>query len=134
MKPKVVFDTNILISGYLWAGRPRQAIRAVKSGAFELLYCRESIDELIRVLSMKFGLGSEEIYAIVLDLQTTGKNITITSKEQPITDDPTDNLFINLAIDGNAKVIASGNSHLLRLKEYRGIEIITVYEFLRRSL
>lgn len=134
MKTTVVFDTNILISGYLWAGRPRQAVRVVKSGASELLYCRESIDELIRVLSMKFGLDSEEIFRIVLDLQTTGKNITITSKEHPITDDATDNLFINLAIDGNAKVIVSGNSHLLRLKEYKQIEIMTVYEFLRRNL
>jgi predicted nucleic acid-binding protein len=66
--------------------------------------------------------------------QTTGRNITITSKEQPITDDLTDNLFLNLAIDGNAKMIVSGNSHLLRLKEYKRIEIVTVYEFLRRNL
>jgi len=134
VNPKLVFDTNILISGYLWAGRPRQAIRVVKSGAFKLLYCRESIDELIRVLSMKFGLDSEEIFRIVLDIQTMGKNMTVISKEQPITDDATDNLFINLAIDGNAKIIVSGNSHLLRLKEYKEIEIMTVYEFLRRSL
>jgi putative PIN family toxin of toxin-antitoxin system len=134
VNPKLVFDTNILISGYLWAGRPRQAIRVVKSGAFKLLYCRESIDELIRVLSMKFGLDSEEIFRIVLDIQTMGKNMTVISKEQPITDDATDNLFINLAIDGNAKIIVSGNSHLLRLKEYKEIEIMTVYEFFRRGL
>jgi putative PIN family toxin of toxin-antitoxin system len=134
VKPKLVFDTNILISGYLWAGRPRQAIKVVKSGAFELLYCMESVEELVRVLSMKFGLDSEDIFRIVLDLQTTGRNITITSKEQPITDDLTDNLFLNLAIDGNAKMIVSGNSHLLRLKEYKRIEIVTVYEFLRRNL
>ena len=134
MKPKLVFDTNILISGYLWAGRPRQAIRVVKSGAFKLLYCRESIDELIRVLSMKFGLDSEEIFRIVLDIQSMGKNMTIISKEHPITDDATDNLFINLAIDGNAKIIVSGNSHLLRLKEYKKIEIMTAYEFLQRNL
>jgi putative PIN family toxin of toxin-antitoxin system len=134
VKPKLVFDTNILISGYLWAGRPRQAIRVVKSGAFKLLYCRESIDELIRVLSMKFGLDSEEIFRIVLDIQSMGKNMTIISKEHPITDDATDNLFINLAIDGNAKIIVSGNSHLLRLKEYKKIEIMTAYEFLQRNL
>ena len=83
---------------------------------------------------MKFGLDSEEIFRIVLDLQTMGKNMTIISKEQPITDDATDNLFINLAIDRNAKIIVSGNFHLLRLKEYKEIEIMTVYEFLRRSL
>jgi predicted nucleic acid-binding protein len=83
---------------------------------------------------MKFGLDSEEIFRIVLDIQTMGKNMTVISKEQPITDDATDNLFINLAIDGNAKIIVSGNSHLLRLKEYKEIEIMTVYEFFRRGL
>ena len=116
MSPTLVFDTNILISGYLWAGRPRQSIRIVKLGAFKLLYCRESMNELVRVLSMKFGLDSEEIFRIVLDIQSMGKKITIISKEQPIIDDTTDNLFINLAIDGNAKIIVSGNAHLLKLK------------------
>ena len=131
MNPKLVFDTNILISGYLWNGRPRQAIRVVKTKGFTLLYCKESIDELIRVLSIKFGLDSEEIFRIVVDLQTIGKNIRVISKNQPITDDHTDNLFINLAIDGDARFIVSGDSHLLKLKKYKKIEMMTVYEFLQ---
>jgi len=130
----LVFDTNILISGYLWAGKPRQSIRIVKYGESKLLYCRESMDELVRVLSMKFGLDSEEIFRIVSDIQSMGKKITIISKEQPIIDDTTDNLFINLAIDGNAKMIVSGNAHLLKLKKYKQIEIISVFDFLKRNL
>ena len=134
MKPTLVFDTNILISGYLWTGKPRQAIRVVKSGGFRLLYCKESIDELIRVLSIKFGLDSGEIFRIVSDIHTIGKKTTIVSKDQPISEDITDNLFINLAIDGDARLIVSGDSHLLKLKEYKQIEIITVFEFLKRCL
>ena len=134
MKPTLVFDTNILISGYLWTGKPRQAIRAVKSEAFRLLYCKESIDELIRVLSIKFGLDSEEIFRIVSDIHTIGKKTTIVSKDQPIGEDITDNLFINLAIDGDGRLIVSGDSHLLKLKEYKQIEMITVFEFLKRYL
>jgi len=134
VKPTLVFDTNILISGYLWTGKPRQAIRAVKSGAFRLLYCKESIDELIRVLSIKFGLDSEEIFRIVSDIHTIGKKTTIVSKDQPIGEDITDNLFINLAIDGDGRLIVSGDSHLLKLKEYKQIEMITVFEFLKRYL
>jgi predicted nucleic acid-binding protein len=42
--------------------------------------------------------------------------------------------FINLAIDGNAKLIVSGDSHLLKLKRHSGIEIITVSEFIKRFL
>ena len=134
MKQTLVFDTNILISGYLWTGKPRQDIRVVKSGGFRLLYCRESIDELIRVLSIKFGLDSVEIFRIVSDIHTIGKKTTIVTKDQPISEDITDNLSINLAIDGDARLIVSGDSHLLKLKEYKQIEIITVFEFLKRYL
>jgi putative PIN family toxin of toxin-antitoxin system len=134
VKQTLVFDTNILISGYLWTGKPRQAIRVVKSGGFRLLYCRESIDELIRVLSIKFGLDSGEIFRIVSDIHTIGKKTTIVTKDQPISKDITDNLFINLAIDGDARLIVSGDSHLLKLKEYKQIGIITVFEFLKRYL
>jgi putative PIN family toxin of toxin-antitoxin system len=134
VKQTLVFDTNILISGYLWTGKPRQAIRVVKSGGFRLLYCRESIDELIRVLSIKFGLDSGEIFRIVSDIHTIGKKTTMVTKDQPISEDITDNLFINLAIDRDARLIVSGDSHLLKLKEYKQIGIITVFEFLKRYL
>lgn len=132
MKKTVVFDTNVLISGYLWSGSPRQAIQLVKSGEFRLLYCKESIDELVRVLSMKFGLDATEIYRIVLDIKGMGRKVSISSKEHPINDDASDNLFVNLAIDGDAGIIVSGDSHLLKLKKYKCIEIVTVSEFLKR--
>lgn len=130
----IVFDTNILISGYLWRGKPRQAIHLIKSGNFSLLYCTDSLDELVRVLSVKFQLDAFEIYRVILDIKSIGRKITISSKEYPINDDPSDNLFINIAIDGNAKIIVSGDSHLLKLGEYREIKIVTVNEFLRRFL
>jgi putative PIN family toxin of toxin-antitoxin system len=128
VKHGIVLDTNILISGYLWSGKPRQALRLVKSDDFILLYCRGSIDELVRVLSLKFRLSATEIYKIVLDIKSIGKQVLISSKEYPISEDPTDNLFINLALDGNAKTIVSGDSHLLKIEKYRGI--VSVSKFL----
>lgn len=132
MKETIVFDTNVLISGYLWKGKPRQALRLIKSAKLRLLICKETKDELVRVLSKKFGLDADEIYHVVLDLESLGKNIDVSSREHPVNDDPSDNVFINLAIDGNARLIVSGDSHLLKLKTYSGIEIITVDEFLKR--
>jgi predicted nucleic acid-binding protein len=58
---------------------------------------------------------------------------TIISNESPISEDVSDNLFINLAIDGGAKTIISGDSHLLKLKEFKGIEIIKIVDFLRKN-
>lgn len=133
-KPPIVFDTNVLISGYLWDGKARQALRIIKSGKYKLLYCKESIDELVKVLSVKFHLATSEIHRIIVDINSVGKVVAVTSKERPVLNDPSDNLFINLACDGSAHLIVSGDAHLLRLKKYKGISIITVSEFVNKVL
>jgi predicted nucleic acid-binding protein len=43
--------------------------------------------------------------------------------------DPSDNLYLEIGIAGHADYIVSGDQHLLRLKEYCGISIITPTEF-----
>ncbi len=43
-----------------------------------------------------------------------------------IKDDPDDNKFIECAVAGEADFIVSGDRHLLALKEFHGIEIITI--------
>ncbi len=57
------------------------------------------------------------------------EKISVTSV---ITDcrDPKDNKFLELAIDGNADYIITGDSDLLILHPYRGISIVTTSEFL----
>ena len=132
MKIPIVIDTNVLISGYLWSGKPRQAIRII-APPYEILYCRESLTELVRILSEKFSLAPDEILKIISDIKHNGKHVHIASDESPISEDLSDNLFINLAIDGRAKTIVSGDSHLLRLGKFKGIEIINVADFLKKK-
>jgi putative PIN family toxin of toxin-antitoxin system len=126
----IVVDTNVLISAYLWKGKPREALKLIRSGGFRLLYCRQTIDELVRVLSLKFSLNATEIYLIVEDIRSMGKAIVVSSVEWPITADPTDNIFVNLALDAKADLIISGDSHLLRLNKFKNIRIVSVTEFL----
>ena len=42
-----------------------------------------------------------------------------------VKDDPKDNIFIETAVAGNVDYIISQDNHLLKLKEFRGIKIIT---------
>lgn len=126
----IVVDTNVLISAYLWKGKPRQALQLIRSGGFQLLFCRQTIDELVRVFSLKFSLDTSDMYRIIEDIRSMGKAIVVLSAERPITADPTDNIFVNLALDGKADLIISGDSHLLRLKGFRNIRVVTVVEFL----
>lgn len=132
MKIPIVIDTNVLISGYLWSGKPRQAIRILSASPYETLYCRESLTELVRILSGKFNLSADEIIKVVTDIKHTGRNVHVTSDESPIVEDAADNLFINLAIDGGARTIISGDSHLLKLEQFKGIEIIKAADFLKQ--
>jgi putative PIN family toxin of toxin-antitoxin system len=44
--------------------------------------------------------------------------------------DPEDNRFLEAADEGNADVIVSGDAVLLDMKEFEGIRILTVAEFL----
>jgi uncharacterized protein len=46
--------------------------------------------------------------------------------------DPTDNKFLEAALSGKADFIVSGDHHLLELKEFRNIPIITGQEFIAR--
>lgn len=130
-KKTVIFDTNVFISGYLWKGKAREALTLVRGSEYSLLFCRELLDELIRVLSLKFHLETDLVYKIVQDIQNIGCAISVVSNKTPITADPSDNLFINLACDGKASCIVSGDSHLLTLKDYKGISIVTIADFLK---
>ncbi|MBD2778869.1 putative toxin-antitoxin system toxin component, PIN family [Iningainema sp. BLCCT55] len=44
--------------------------------------------------------------------------------------DPKDNKYLELALSGQAECIVTGDNDLLVLNPWRGIEILTVQEFL----
>jgi len=47
-----------------------------------------------------------------------------------IDDDPDDGKFIECASESEAGFIVSGDNHLLKLKEYKGIRILKAADFL----
>ena len=133
MAKRVVFDTNVLISGYLWKGVTRRALDLVRAESqWTLLSSSDTINEFIRVLAYeKFGLTPLEIEPFVSDLQQRSRFVAVRSKLHIIQEDPTDNVFLNLAVDGKADMLVSGDRHLLDLRVFRGIPILNVRSFLR---
>ncbi|MEI7961554.1 MAG: putative toxin-antitoxin system toxin component, PIN family [archaeon] len=47
-----------------------------------------------------------------------------------VVEDPDDNKVLEVAIEANVDFIVSGDKHLLKLKEFRGINILTAKDFL----
>jgi putative PIN family toxin of toxin-antitoxin system len=129
---RIVIDTNVVISGFLFGGEPGQLITLWKSGRINPLASKEIVDEYLRVLTYpKFGLSPEEIDFILYQEILPHFEI-VRAKPGPVIvrDDPGDDNFIRCAEAGKGKRIISGDRHLLRLKQYRTIKILTPAQFL----
>lgn len=127
---RIVLDTNVLISAYLYGGVPRQILEQGRTGKIDILTSKQTEREFVRVLSYeKFALSAQEILPIINDFRTIAEEIIITSTARLIEEDVSDNLFLNLALDGEANLIISGDKHLKGLGKYGKIRIIDTGTF-----
>jgi putative PIN family toxin of toxin-antitoxin system len=128
-----VIGTNVVISAVLFGGTPGKLIDLWKKGKIAPLITEEIMAEYIRVLVYpKFKLSEEEInYIIHQEILPFLK--VVKSKPGPsiIKEDPGDDKFIQCAKAGKAKVIISGDRHLLALESHQGINILTTAQFLK---
>lgn len=126
---RVVIDTNIIVSGYL-GGALEVIIVAWKSGKFTLVVSDAIADEYRTVLKRpKFKIERAELDDFSALLLNKAEFIIPLETVNAILADPTDNKFLEAAITGYANLIVSGDNHLLELKSFREIPIITAREF-----
>ena len=128
----IVIDTNVVISALLFGGTPGKLIELWKKGLIRPLLSAEIMTEYLRVLAYpKFKLSEEEInYIIHQEILPFFKVVKSIPGPSIIKKDPDDDKFIQCAQAGNAKTIISGDQHLLALKSYHGITILTPTQFL----
>jgi putative PIN family toxin of toxin-antitoxin system len=129
---RVVIDTNVVISAFLFGGEPGELIPLWKSGRINPLASKEIVDEYLRVLTYpKFGLAPEEInFILYQEIVPHFEIVRVKPGRVIIGDDPSDDKFIRCAEAGRAKTIISGDQHLLRLKSFGSIRILTPARFL----
>lgn len=127
---RLVLDTNTALSGLLWGGPPRRLIQAAEGGEIESLSSVALLTELRDVLGReKFarrlaqhGFTGARVFADYVALVTIAAPAPITPT---ILRDPADDAVLAAAIDGSADLIVSGDAHLLNLKSFQGIDIVT---------
>ena len=129
---KVVFDTNILVSGHFWKGPPYRCLLAVDAGLVLLVLSAPIISEFKQKLERKFEVPDVEVHAIVERLATRAEIVPAQGRSGWVTQDGDDDKFIDAALVSGAAVIVSGDKHLLTLSSVDGIEIVTAREFLDR--
>ena len=129
--PRVVFDTNIFLSAFTFGGKPKVVFEMARAGRIQLIVSAPVLAELASILKGKFGWDDEDVREALMivgrhaDLFKPGIRLRVL-------EDDADNRVLECAVEGRAEWILSGDHHLLGLREFRGIQIVRVAEFLSK--
>ncbi len=127
---RVVLDTNIIISSVL-GGALVLVLEKWDEQKFTVVVTTDVVSEYFEVLNRpKFGLKQETIDKITHYIYQFSEFVVSEEKIRFIEDDPKDDKFLEAAVAGKVHFIVSGDNHLLALREFRSIPIITGREFL----
>ena len=109
-----------------------QSLFLVDENSTLLPSAQPAIEEFVRVLAYrKFRLSPEEIAPLVDDLMSLSTIVHPRHTVGVVTRDPTDNLFLEIVLQGKCSVLVSGDRHLLDLRRYRRTHIMTPATFVR---
>lgn len=129
---KILLDTNTLISASIAKGKPRKLLLRALAGEFVIISSNDLMKELEDVIARpKFRLSSWERYKFISIVRKSVKFVKVKSDFKVVKEDPDDDKVINAAYDGKVNYIVSGDQDLLKLKEFKGINIVTTDKMLK---
>ena len=127
---KIVCDTNVLVSGILFQGHPRRILLLAARGSLTNVTSPALLREAEDVLSRpKFGLQPSQVDNILMLFRDTFELVHPDRAVTVISDDPADNRVLEAAGAAAADMIVSGDHHLLALKEWQGIRVLSPADF-----
>jgi putative PIN family toxin of toxin-antitoxin system len=129
---RVVLDTNVVVSAVISDSKSRDLLRKGIANQFSIVTSDLILKEIVTVLRRpKFKTTEDEIHRIILALIRSSEIVNVKSKFEAVKEDPKDNIIINTAYDGHADIIVTGDKHLLKLKNFTGIKVITIESMLK---
>jgi putative PIN family toxin of toxin-antitoxin system len=128
---KIVLDANVFISSFFQGGNPRLILGRIIAGIDDLFITKEILDEIYDVICRpKFHADEDAINYFINSLEEIANKIVPKIRIKNGSRDNTDNKYTECGITANVDYIISGDIHLLELKEYDKINIITVKNYL----
>lgn len=136
MTIRIVLDTNVFISGIFWEGNfSSRVIDLWRNGKATLVSSLPIIEELVENLKgFRIKMSNEMVEEWKNMIIENAIIVEPTEEINIVKEDPDDNKFIEAAIAGQAKYIVTQDNHLLKLKEFKGIKILTPKEILNYIL
>ena len=130
---KVVFDTNVVASASFWRGKPFDCLAAWAQGKCEAVVSPATLaeyHETIEELSLRYAGRKPAEWADAL----AGSALLVfpTDRATGATPDPDDEMILECALAGEVDYIVTGDKkHLLALREFQNIQIVSPAGFLR---
>ncbi len=129
---KLVLDTNIYISAFLWGGKPKEILERAIEGKDEVFISRAIKDEIFEVLKRpRFKVNETAIEALIREIEDISELVIVTERIERLCRDIDDNAIIECAVGAEAEYLITGDNDLLVLKSYRKIKIVNISEYLR---
>lgn len=135
---KVTLDTNVLVSATFWTGNSFKIIKLIDDKKIQCILSEEIIEEYNRVANSDEIIEKVENKSLmvskIVENVISDSLIVMPALKLNVIEDPDDNKILECAVEGKADCIISQDNHLLKLKEYKGIKILTPKEFLEPEL
>ncbi len=129
--PRVLLDTNLLVSAVLFRGRSRALLDAALVGDLDLVTSEALLEEFQEVLVRKFSFPVRVAREIRAEFETLAH--VVEPLEVPnVCRDPDDNQVLAAAVAGSAEQIITGDLDLLELGSYQGVGIFSPASYLEQ--
>jgi len=130
-KIKVVIDTNVFISAFVFGGNALEIVRLFLKDDIEVYISPFIFEEITRILREKFLWEELKIEKLLQLIRPKVNEVYPKVKVSIIKSKDDDNRILECALESKADYIISGDKrHILPLKELEGIKIVSVSEFL----
>lgn len=133
--PKITVDTNILISSFICVSAVAvKVIDLAEEGLYEIAVSEDIIKEFKKVAKVKFEWNDEKNTAAESILRRLCTVVNPSVRVKAVKQDPDDDRIIECALESKSGYIVTGDKHLLNLKEYKSIKILTPAQFINLML
>lgn len=132
--PRVVLDTNVVVSALVFTGGPAAALRkAWQAPSLVPVVSKATVSELLRVLAYpKFRLTRHEQDDLLADYVPWCQTCVVPESVPriPACRDPHDRIFLALAATAKVDYLVSGDRDILSLRKDFAVAIVSLEEFL----
>ena len=132
---RAVLDTNVLISGIIATGVPHELLVYGFDHEYQIVVSVETLTELretLRKYPERFRMDESEVQTEVETIRYFAEFVDPDEEIAVVEPDPDDDKFLEAAVAGDVDYVGSGDSHLLDIKSFRGIDIVEPRTFYDR--